>query len=337
MTRRGLVRAVMSTAVALLVVQLAPAEDGPVKVSARASATEVTVGQAFTVSVQVAGPPGAAYTFPESSGDDRVELRLAPPPPEAPPPANERSYQAAVFALDEVAVPAVLVSFRLPDGTTGAAASQPIALKVVSLLPKGDEGSRPADIRPPVPIPTGAPFWIALGTALVAMAALVALVMRWRRRPRAAAVVEAPPVPPDVEARAALERLAASGLAAQERFKEFYVALVEIPKRYLERRLEAPVLEMTSHETVLFLRGHPQGCEVEATVRDLTGTADLVKFAKGSAAVEAAQRHLAAVSAMVEVMESRLSAPAATGHAVTPPAGPGAAGPDPAGVGRQGP
>jgi hypothetical protein len=321
-TRTGVLGALAG---ALLLASTVLAEDGPVKVTAKASATDVSVGQPFLVEVEATGPAGAVYAFPETAGDDKVELRLAPPPSNAPPPPNRRSYQATAFALDEVAVPAVAVGYKLPGGQAGSAASQTISLKVETLLPKGDEGKKPADIRPPVSIPVSVLFWVAVGLGVAVLAGLVVWLVKRRRPGTAKAEPAVPVVPPDVEARLALEGLTASGLAQQERFKEFYVTLVEIAKRYLERRLEGPVLEMTSHEVVGFLRDHAHCQDLAPAVRDLTNTADFVKFAKGSAAVAAALHHLDGVRSLVQTLESRLAAPSQGQPGQAPGAGDSAA------------
>jgi len=284
------------------------AGSGAITVTARASATDVSVGQQFAVDVEASGPAGATFTFPASAGDDKVELRLAPPPADAPPPPNRRTYRATAFVLEDATVPAVTVGYRQADGATGSDSSRPIPLHIVSLLPKDPGGQKPADIRPPVGIPFGAPFYVACGAAAALIAALVVLLLRRRRRPRRVEASAAPPVPADVEALSALDELAASGLLDGERFKEFYVALAETAKRYLERRLGAAVLEMTSAETIAFLRDHELGRDLLPAVRDLVHTADFVKFARGAAADETGKRHLAAARAMVEGLEVRLRA-----------------------------
>jgi hypothetical protein len=79
-----------------------------------------------------------------------------------------------------------------------------------------------------------------------------------------------------------------------------------VAKRYLERRLEAPVVEMTSSEMVAFLREHPHGRAIATSVRDLATAADHVKFARGDAAREEAQRHLAATQRVIDVIEEGL-------------------------------
>jgi len=273
-----------------------------VTLKAKASVGEVTVGQRFVVAVEASGPPGTAWTFPDQPGDEKVAMRPAPGTPTG---GATFAYEAAVFAVDEVAVPAITVRYRLPDGGEGEAASEPIPLRVASLLPK-DEGERGlADIRGPVKLPLGVVFWGGLAGAVAALALGVVL-WRRRRRPSAATAPAAPDVEPDVEALAALDGLASSELIAASDLKPFYVALIEIAKRYLERRLGAPVLEMTTQEAVSFLRDGVPARELASPLRDLMNAADQVKFARGHSERAFAERHLAAVRAMVATLEARL-------------------------------
>src|SRR5262249_38114719 len=156
----------------------------------------------------------------------------------------------------------------LPDGTQGQASSAALKLRITSLLPKDPGQQQLADIREPQALAIGVPFWVAAGSLLLLLAGLVTwLVMR--RRPLPAVAPAPPPRAADAEAREALDRLAASGLLAGGAFRAYYIALAEIAKRYLERRLGAPVLEMTSTEMVSFLRDHPQGRGLAGPVREL--------------------------------------------------------------------
>ncbi len=78
-------------------------------------------------------------------------------------------------------------------------------------------------------------------------------------------------------------------------------------KRYLERRLEAPVLEMTTAETVAFLRNHAHGRRAPCrSCETCPRPADQIKFARGAGLTEAAEGHLAAVRALVPALEARL-------------------------------
>lgn len=284
-------------------------EEAP-RVSATTSKTEVTVGEAFIVDVSTEGPPGTVFTFPEGPGTDEVELRTPPVASESPPPLTEgrHRYEAVVFALGETAVPPITVGYRLADGGEGTVRTEPIPVRVLSLLPKDPEQRKLADIRGPLPLSIGRAFWVGLGATLVLLAGLV---LWWRRRRRAPTAVapREPEVPPDAEAILALDSLAASGLAGSGDFRGYYIALAGIAKRYLERRLEAPVLEMTTAEMVAFLRDGPHR-ELLPVVKDLAGAADQIKFARGEGLTSEAGRHLQAVRGLVQALEARLRPPA---------------------------
>lgn len=268
------------------------------------------MGQRFTVTVEATGPAGTVWTFPMKAGDENVELQPAPTPAAG---QGAFAYEAAAFAVGDVAVPAVAVKYRLPDGTEGEAKSEPIPLHIVSLLPKDEAERKLADIRGPVKLPLGAFFWGGLTLLALVIAGAVVLLRRRRRGAAAPAAAAVPEVAPDVEALAALDALAGSAELAAEDLKPFYVALAEVAKRYLERRLGAPILEMTSAEAVAHLRDSVPARDLASPLRDLMGAADQVKFARGHGERPTAERHMQAVRAMVTALEARL-------HPSEPPA-----------------
>jgi hypothetical protein len=295
-------------ALALAAAGAAFAEEAP-RALVTVSKTEIGVGETFTVELKAFGPAGTTWNFPAEAGNDEVELRTpavaAGATPEALPPGTHR-YQAAVFALGEPEVPPITVLYRLADGTAGRTDTAPVKLRIVSVLPKDPSQQQLADIRPPMALSLGLPFWIALGLLVLLVGGLVSWWVRRRRRKAAVPAPAIPETPADEEARAALDALVASGLAARGEYRPYYIALTEIAKRYLERRLEAPVLEMTSSETVAFLREHKQLHDLAFATRDLTNAADQVKFARGASAAEEAERHLAMVRQLVDTVETRL-------------------------------
>ena len=286
------------------------AADEPVAV-ATASKAEVTVGETFTVEVQARGPAGTTFTFPPEITQETFELRTAAG--ESPPPPAVHRYQATVFGLGDAQVPPIPVRYRLPDGTEGEVKAAAIALKVVSLLPRDKEQQKLADVRGPVEVAIGRAFWAGVAGLLLLVAGLV-LWLRSRRRKKAAPVV--PPVPalaPDEEALRALDALVASGRLARAEYRPFYIELAAIVKRYLERRLEAPILEMTTAEMLAHLRARPQAVELVSPLRDLAGAADQIKFARGAGQEAEAERHLAAVRGLVKALEARLQPAAPEG------------------------
>ncbi len=277
--------------------------------SAKASKTRLTVGERFQVEVRATGPRGTTWTFPPEAGDEKVDLRVSSglASTNATSGHDGRRYQAAVFAADEVSVPSVTVRYRLPDGSEGELQTDPIPLHIVSVLPQDPQERKLADIRGPLGLSVGRAFYLALATATILTLVLsgTALWALWRRRRRSApppAVVQ----PPDLEALSALNALLAASLLGRDTLRPFYIALSGIAKRYLERRLEAPVLEMTTTEMVAFLREHPLADPFADALRDLATAADQVKFAQGTGLRQEAERHLGAVREVVAALEARL-------------------------------
>jgi hypothetical protein len=281
-----------------LAVAAAPAALAQPALKASASKTEVTIGEAFTVEVQATGPAGIVWSFPPDASSETVELKALPS-------EGMQRYRATVFALRDVSVPSLTARYRLSDGSEGEARTEPIPLRVTSLLPKDREERKLADIRPPLALTIGRAFWIALGILALLLAAAAFLIWRGRRAPQAADE-PAPAASPDVEARALLDRLEASGLLEARDLRAFYIELTQIAKAYLERRLSAPIAEMTSAETLSVLREQAHAPAVRPPIRSLLGAADPVKFARGSGDQAEARSHLASVREMIAALEARL-------------------------------
>jgi hypothetical protein len=285
-----------------------PALRPPVTVKATASKSEVTVGEVFSVDLKATGPAGTMFTFMGEAQTDSFELRTAAADAKAgaqTDPSAHR-YDAAVYALSEATIPPLPVRYRLADGTAGEVSSEPIVVKVRSLLPKDPQQQRLADIRGPQPLGIGRAFWIALAAALLLLAALAYWLVRKRRKREEPRTPPALELPPDAEALRALDALLASELVLRGEYRAFYIQLTAVAKRYLERRLGAPVLEMTTAETLAFLRSHPHGGELLPVMRDVAEAADRIKFARGQGLAPEAERHFGVVRALVSTLEARL-------------------------------
>lgn len=300
------------------------ADEAAVRATARADKGEVTVGEAFTVQVEMTGPAGTVFTFPPAAQTETAELASLAgrtPGPDAqgasgvpagaprpnPWPSNQHRYEARTFALGEAKLPELRVLYRLPDGTEGEAVAEGPTVKVGSLLPKGEEESPIADIRPPVSVAIAPVFWMALAALLLVVGAPGYLLWRRLRRPAPdAAAAPLAEVPADVEARQALDRLTRADHFARGDGRGYYIALSAIAKRYLERRLDAPVVEMTTAEMLAFLRESSDREPLTPTMRDVAKAADQVKFAKGEALREEGERHLQAVRQLVARLEAQL-------------------------------
>lgn len=274
------------------------ARAGPTQptVDVRPGSSNISIGEKFSVTVDVHGPAGTTYEFPQETGDGSVDLVL----PEA---ANRRAqtavYEARVFALGaEARIPAIAIRYTLPDGTAGSLRSLPVPLNVISTLDPKDPNPAPADFAPPVPVQVSRAFWVASAIAgSLSILLLVAIARRLRDPRKAIDPTVTVPISPEEDAFKALDDLSVSGRAYGDA-RTFYIPLIQIMKRYLERRLQAPVLEMTSAETLSFVRAHAWTAPHVAGIRDLATSADLVKFG-GSTDASNAERQLQLVRDLV--------------------------------------
>lgn len=278
---------------------------GEPKAVATASKTRVSVGETFIVEVRASGPAGTTFAFPAGAAADTFELRTAAFGPNPLPPGTFR-YETRVFALGEARVPPIPIECRGPDGKTSVVQTAAIPLVIVSLLPRDKGEQKLADVRAPVAVPIGRAFWIALIAMLVVLGALAWWIVTRRRGAAPVLAAPVPEVEPDEEARRSLDALVASGRLSRGEYRPFYIELTGIAKRYLERRMGAPIAEMTTAEMLAHLRSNPHGADLAPTVRDLAGAADQIKFARGAGLTEEAERHLAATRATIVTLEARL-------------------------------
>ncbi len=280
--------------VASLFLALAQALVPPPTIEVRPSTANVSVGERFQVTVELRGPAGTTYAFPKEISDGSVELVQAQPPTAD----GVAVYNAQVFAVGEQGrIPEIEIRYTAPGGLKGSAKSAAVPLNIVSTLDPKEQNPAPADFAPPVQVLVSQAFWIAAGvlTVLVILG-LVWLARRLRFPKKLADPVVTPAITPEEEAMNGLDKLAA--VSASSNPKRFYIQLVQILKQYLERRLEAPVLEMTSTETLGFVKNHSWTSPHAAAVRDLVTSADMVKFG-GSSETSNAERQIQLVRDLV--------------------------------------
>jgi hypothetical protein len=264
-------------------------------VEVRPSTVNVGVGERFQVTVEVTGPAGVTYEFPGQVNSGSVELVQANRSSSL---ANQVTYDAQIFAIGaEGRIPEIEIRYRSKDGSEGSIKSAPVAMNVVSSLDPNEQNPAPADFAPPVAVTVSRAFWIASSVAGLLLIALIVLLVRRIRFPKKPKDVQVTPaITPEEDALQGLDRLAAARTALDPR--AFYIQLTQILKQYLERRLEAPVLEMTSTETLAFVKVHSWTSPHAVALRDLVTSADLVKFG-GSSDASNAERQIQLVRELI--------------------------------------
>ncbi|MBX7184436.1 MAG: hypothetical protein K1Y01_04750 [Vicinamibacteria bacterium] len=265
-------------------------------IEVRPGTANVSVGERFQVVVEARGPNGTAWEFPKQINDGSVELIQSNPSTAL---ANSVTYDAQVFAIGaEGRIPEIEVMYKAADGSSGTVKSAPVPLNIVSTLDPNEKNPTPADFAPPLPVFVSRAFWVASSIAgLLLIAILVGIIRRLRFPKKPVDIAATPAISPEEEALTGLDRLAAAARVTLDP-KAFYIQLVQILKQFLERRLEAPVLEMTSTETLSFVKSHAWTAPHAVALRDLVTSADLVKFG-GSSDASNADRQIQLVREIV--------------------------------------
>ncbi len=310
------------------------------RVTAYISADSVTVGERFTLSLVAEHNFMAAPFFPapgDSLFGDLVALKREVLPARYGGTArpgtriDSVTYEVATFALDTAYVPPVPVLFAINEDTLRAA-SQPIFVPVISLVPPGAQDIQ--DLAPLAEFPAPVWPWVLLATA--ALLLLGAFVYGLRRKQKAPPpAVEAPPPPPARPYEEAIERLnrleTNEDLAEPAHAKLFYVILSDTLRTYLERRAGVPALESTTRELLATLqqRAHrlPLGEEVMRCAAGVLELSDLAKFAEHRPQPREGKTAIRQARAVIESVEVGLNAPPLGGNGQAPPVPPPAPAP----------
>lgn len=313
---------------------LLPLLAAPVVFEVAVDRTEVSVGDRVTVTYSARIPAGSklgidALVTPEPPEGERppggsvLEFDLPLPPVVATKIEGDGSllWKQTVtfipFMAGTVVVPGPHFTFeeREPDGVPGRALDlrpPSVTLQVASRLPKDakPEGLAPKEDRP-VRLPgPSLLFW----TGVTALALLLATALAWRflkKRRKAAAEETVPSIPPGEELLGELSRLEREVELLGDDPRGFYAGLTRAVKRYLERRLEMPVLEWTSFETVRRLAERELELPPEIGFAELLSAADLVKFGRGRSTRDTARDHLVRARRLHQEIEARLAPPPA--------------------------
>lgn len=243
----GFARAGVTVSVSTTTAELAK----PVEASARAPGAKLELDLARSTT------DSFAIGKVEASADGSVRLQILP------------------LSIGKLSVP--LFWNVTEGGKTESEASAPLVLDVAG--PAVGPTTQIEDIRSP--LRASRRWWPWLLALLVAAAA-----GWWAHRrlgEKEGELAQAPPPDPrpaDVIALEALAALRASALWSERRYKEFYAALTDVLRQYLERRYEIPATRLTTAELLRHLKQSEVERSAVMTIKGVFDRADLVKFAK---------------------------------------------------------
>lgn len=257
--------------------------EGPVAWSVTASAdkNQVQVGEELTLTLVLRHPADGRYIAPPDTA--LTPFDVIGKSEEIVSPAETRlHYRLAAFRLPgKVEIPGLQIQYQ-KDGAIETLKTDAIPVEVVTSLTPDVTDIH--DIKDPLDLTVPRDFRLLWWLLLALAAALLAyfIYRKLRKEPEGVkAPAVAPPLPPpDVEAEAALRRLAEKDFIRKGQFSAFYTELSEVMKRYAGRRFEVPYLERTTSEVLSDLKPRKLAPGVVSELRAILEASDLVKFAK---------------------------------------------------------
>jgi hypothetical protein len=256
---------------------------GEVSVATQTALDSVTVGQRFRVTYRFSFADSLRAVVPRAldAGTCRV-MSLA---------WNETHDGKRVervadvtfipLSVDSSVVPANPFDFVSPRGDTLRAWSDEVRVPI-KLIAAGAKDVRP--LKEQWKAPPNYLLWGAIAAGVVALLAALVWWIRRRRAARSADPVLDIRLPADVAALAELDRIANLGLVARGEHKAHYTLVVDALRRYLEARYGVEAMDRTTVELLHDLEGREAHVDGLGAVLD---EADLVKFAKFTPSPEA--------------------------------------------------
>ncbi len=276
---------------------------GPAAWRVAASRTSLSTAEELVLQESITTPDAATVTWPDLPAALAEHFTVVEAKPLSRPATKGRIYRERSLRLypkhpGTIEIPARQIKVSNGGNTESPLELPAFSVTVASVVKGATPLPEPLTMRLAKQIPWK---WLGLAVGLLLLAAVA--VWYWRRPgPAAASAPAIPLVPPAEEALLALARLEASGLIAAGRFKEFYLDLTTLLRRYLERRFGVAALERTTDEFLAETRGDPRFAGSEFQILpSLLGEADLVKFAEVQPGPGAAGAALAACRRFVEV------------------------------------
>jgi len=258
------------------------AQDRTVQIKATVDVATVTIGDVIKLTVEATRPKAVKIAFPSMGpklGEWVVRDSQLLPQQEISPDMviDTLRLQLTIYKIGDVEIPALNVEVVKDQGRKETVSSQPIKVKVQSVL----DGDQLKEIKHQAEIPVDYKPLFLLLAALAALALIVFRVVQFFKSRKRSAIAEPQDLrPPAAIARQAIQSLLAKKLLENGFIKEFYLELSEIVKRYLGCRFVVISLERTTEEFMHDLKQAVISWEDSQRIKTFLMDCDLVKFAK---------------------------------------------------------
>lgn len=265
------------------------AKEASIIATATVDKTEVNIGDKiiYTIKVDYASDVSVAFPdFGEHLADFTIKDFGTGEPENI---RNNRIVQEQWYVLDiyttgSYTIPSAIIKYTELGGKEREVKTPELHIEVKSIIKEGEDASDIKDIKPPVNIPVSYRkfyLWsgILLGVLVCCVVVSLLLLKRRRKGPSSVQLIRSP----DEIAYDALNELSKSDLIVKGQVKEYYFALSNIVRHYIENRFQLMAPERTTEE---FLKEMTNANKLvdkhKQLIRSFLRHCDLVKFARYS-------------------------------------------------------
>lgn len=289
-------------------------ERGPLSLTATVSPKELLLGDALEVRLELTAPADYVAEFPQPGDLAPLAVRdQQDEPAQILPDGRMRWRQRTrvdALAPGTLEIPGLTVRYRRDrrdpqsagaDSGGGELTLPSMKAEVRSVLTAQDSPEQPRGVSgllaPPPWRPTGWQVALMAAAALAAAGGGLAALRWWRRR----RLRPAAPVPADLWALAALDRLGRRRLIDRGAVESFYFELSEIVRQYIERRFQVAAPKMTTQEFLTAVAAGGTGGPLDPlALRPFLESCDRVKYAAYEPGSDDASRSLSTARELVE-------------------------------------
>lgn len=227
-----------------------------------------SIGDTITGKVEVVSVSPIDTTFPDKTNSSKI--------------FQHQQITVSVYDSGYYAIPGF--KFILNNDTTKPLYTEMLFLEVHT-VPTDTSATKLKDIKPPFDEKFNWKWYLNYiywgGGALLFVLSIILLTIYFTRKNRQVILEpEKPKIPPHITALSALEKIKEEQIWRDGKVKEYYSAISETIRAYIEDRFNVNALESTTDEIMTAFRSQVVDKESKEKLQQLLMLSDLVKFAK---------------------------------------------------------
>lgn len=196
----------------------------------------------------------------------------------------QQHLQLTVTSFDSGAYFIPPFKFVLNDDTSNSFLTEPLHL-IVNTVPTDSSLTKIKDIKAPFDEPFDWKWYLPyvyIGLAISAAIILIILIVKklTKKQPQPIIVEEKPKIPAHITALASLEKIKQEAVWKDNKIKDYYSAIADTIRLYIEERFNINALELTSDEILHMFKSQVVDSESKSKLHQILILSDFVKFAK---------------------------------------------------------